>query len=340
MQLQMSVSVIANNFNGERFLPRLLSSLRAQRGVTLEIIVVDRHSTDKSLDILSQQSDITVVHAPPELGLVAGYAAGVSKAACENLFFCNEDMWFDPDCLYNLEKQISRERQIGIADPWQWDYHGVNVIHMGTQLVRKWDPGSVLPTWKFEQSPRIAGGELTAMACAGAMMIDRSVYEEIGGWDTSFFLDFEDADLCIRAWQRGWRCVTVPEARVFHAVGMSNANVLSAARTPVGRKRYASGSSNCIIVAAKYFRWRSVLLAVLARIDRFLRNSIKLRFNLAFLDLESLWLSVKRLPRALQFRRSNRVWSHNRPGEDFFLDPAFQPRTTDILEEVGAKHRR
>lgn len=340
MPPQMSVSVIANNFNGERFLPRLLSSLRAQRGVTLEIIVVDRHSTDKSLEILSQQSDITVVHAPPELGLVAGYAAGVPKAACENLFFCNEDMWFDPDCLCSLEKQISRERRIGIADPWQWDYQGVKIIHMGTQLVHKWDSCSVLPTWKFEQSPRIAGGELTAMACAGAMMIDRSVYEEIGGWDTSFFLDFEDADLSIRAWQRGWRCVTVPEARVFHAVGMSNANVLSASKTSVGRKRYASGSSNCIIVAAKYFRWRSVLLAVLARIDRFLRNSIKLRFKLAFLDLESLWLSIKRLPDALQFRRSNRVWSYKRPGEDFFLDPAFQPRTTEILEEVGAKRKR
>ena len=336
----MSISVIANNFNGERFLPNLLSSLRAQRGVTLQIIVVDRHSTDKSLEILSWQSDITVLHAPPELGLVAGYAAGLTKAVSGNLFFCNEDMWFDHDCLYNLEKQISRERRIGIADPWEWDYQGVKVTHMGTQLKRKWDPGSVLPTWRFEQSPRIASGELTAMACAGAMMIDRSVYDEIGGWDTSFFLDYEDTDLCIRAWQRGWYCVTVPEAKVFHAVGMSNANILPAVRTTVGRRRYVWGSSNCIIVAAKYFRWRSVLLGVLARIDRFLRNSIKFRFKLAFLDLESLWLSIKRLPQALQFRRFNRAWSCNRPGEDFFLDPAFRPRTSDIREEVGVKHRR
>ena len=332
----MSVSVIASNFNGERFLPRLLSTLRAQRGVTLEIIIVDRHSTDGSLEILSRQSDITVVQAPPELGLVAGYAIGVPKAGCGNLFFCNEDMWFDPDCLRNLEKQISRERRIGIADPWQWDYQGAKVIHMGTQLVRKWDPGCPLPTWKFEQSPRIAGGELTAMACAGAMMIDRSVYEEIGGWDTSFFLDYEDADLCVRAWQRDWRCVTVPEAKVFHAVGMSNAKVLSAVRTTVSRRRYVSSASNCIIVAAKYFRWRSVLLAALTRLDRFLRNSLKFRFKLAFLDLESLWLSINRLPHALQFRHSNRVWSSNRPGEGFFLDPAFRPRTAGIRVEVGA----
>lgn len=334
----MSVSVIVSNFNGERFLPKLLTTLRAQRGVTFEIIVVDRHSTDGSMEILTQQSDITVLQAPPELGLVAGYATGVAKAAYRNLFFCNEDMWFDPDCLHNLEKHISRERRIGIADPWQWDYHGAKVIHTGTQLVRKWDPSSVLPTWKFEQSPRIEGGEVSAMFCAGGVMIDRSVYEELGGWDTSFFLDYEDTDLCIRTWQRGWRCVTVPEARVFHALGMSNEKVLSAVGTTVGRRRYVSGCSNCIIVAAKYFRWRSVLLAVLARIDRLLRNSLKFRFKLALLDLESLWLSVNRFSQVLQFRRSNRLWSSNRPGEDFFLDPAFRPRTTDIREEGGTEH--
>jgi len=334
----MSVSVIASNFNGERFLPKLLGTLRAQRCVTLEIIVVDRHSKDASMKILRQQPDITVVQVPPELGLVAGYAAGVLKAAFQNLFFCNEDMWFEPDCLHNLEKYISRERRIGIADPWQWDYEGTKLIHTGTQLLRKWDPGSVLPTWKFVQSPCIAGGEVSAMACAGAMMIDRSVYQELGGWDTSFFLDFEDADLCIRAWQRGWRCVTVPEARVFHALGMSNANVLPAVRTTVGQRRYVSGSSNCIIVAAKYFRWRSVLLTVLARLDRFLRNSLKFRFKLALLDVQSLWLSVKRFPQALQFRRSNRLWSSNRPGEDFFLDPAFRPRTTDVRQAGRTKH--
>jgi hypothetical protein len=55
-------------------------------------------------------------------------------------------------------------------------------------------------------------------ACGGAFLIHRDVYAEIGGWDTSFFLDFEDVDLFVRAWQREWHCVTVPEAKVYHAV--------------------------------------------------------------------------------------------------------------------------
>ena len=43
-----NVSVIICNLNGMRFLPRLLATLRAQRGVTTEIIVADRESTDGS----------------------------------------------------------------------------------------------------------------------------------------------------------------------------------------------------------------------------------------------------------------------------------------------------
>jgi N-acetylglucosaminyl-diphospho-decaprenol L-rhamnosyltransferase len=322
----MSVSVIVSNFNGERFLPKLLETLRAQRNVTLEIIVVDRLSTDRSMEILRSHEDVIVVQAPPELGLVAGYHAGVSKATCSNLFFCNEDMWFEPDCLYLLERHISRERRIGISDPWQWNYQGDRIIHTGTHLVHKWDGGSVLPTWKFEQSPLIGSGEPTAMASAGAMMIDRTVYEELGGWDTSFFLDFEDADLCIRAWQRGWQCVSEPEAKVYHAVGISNTKVLKAAKTTVSRKRYVEGCSNCMIVAAKYFRWRSFLLTVFVRIEAFARDSVMCRFRLALFDAESIWLSMKRIPRVLEFRRCNQTWAASRPGEAFFLDPAFRPR--------------
>src|SRR5262249_10116073 len=102
----MSVSVIISNLNGQRFLPRLLETLRGQRGVSVQIIVVDRFSHDGSEAFLAGQPDVTVVQEPPETGLVSGYAAGVAHAEHEHLFFCNEDMWFDLDCLRHLEEQI------------------------------------------------------------------------------------------------------------------------------------------------------------------------------------------------------------------------------------------
>jgi GT2 family glycosyltransferase len=88
--------VIVSNMNGKRFLLLLLESLRGQRGVTAQIIVVDRLSRDGSQEYLSAQLDVTMVQEPPETGLVSGYAAGVPYARHQQLFFCNEDMCFEP----------------------------------------------------------------------------------------------------------------------------------------------------------------------------------------------------------------------------------------------------
>src|SRR6266851_6975498 len=107
----MAIPVHVRNFKGARYLPRLLETLRGQRGVTLEVIVVDRHSMDESLAMLTQQKDVRVVHEPPETGLVSGYATGAAGARNEHLFFCNEDMWFDPDCLRLLEERIDLSRR-------------------------------------------------------------------------------------------------------------------------------------------------------------------------------------------------------------------------------------
>lgn len=70
-----SVSVIISNFNGAKYLPRLFESLSTQRGVELEIIVVDRNSSDTSGSILAAHTEIQVIKHPPETGLVCAVAA-------------------------------------------------------------------------------------------------------------------------------------------------------------------------------------------------------------------------------------------------------------------------
>lgn len=74
-------------------------------------------------------------------------------------------------------------------------------------------------------------------------MIHRTAYEAVGGWDRGFFLDYEDVDLFLRIWQLGWKCVVVPEAKVYHAVNVTNEQKIEgaasrsavAATFPVGR---------------------------------------------------------------------------------------------------------
>ena len=320
----MAISVIVSNFNGARFLPRLLDTLKAQRGVTLEIIVVDRDSSDDSAAILSGHGDVTVVSEPPESGLASGYAAGVRRARHDHLFFCNEDMWFDPDCLARLESHIDLARKVACVDPWQWSYDGKSELPRGVQVRRRWNRGSPHPFHELSSNRELPAGSITAMACAGAMMVHRFAYDDAGGWDRSFFLDHEDTDLAIRLWQRGWWSVVEPGAKVYHAVGGSNTNILPGTNVQVGEKRYVLSISNQIVLAWKLFSPRFALLPVLPWLEKLIKNLLMGRWRMAGWDVLAMKSAISRLPAAIEFRRRHRIAMRSRPGEGFFAEPKFQ----------------
>jgi GT2 family glycosyltransferase len=326
----MAVSVIVSNFNGKSFLPRLLESLRGQRGVSTQVVVVDRFSHDGSPEYLAGQPDVTVTREPPETGLVSGYAAGVAHARHEHLFFCNEDMWFedmwfDPDCLRLLEERIDPAAGVVAADPWQWTYDAAHLLHAGTRFRRAaWNPLCAYPFRRYSFTEPVDGGAVTPFACAGAFLMQRAAYEAVGGWDRSFFLDHEDVDLFIRVWQRGWRCVSVPGARVYHAVGSSNAQHIATINTPVKRRRLISGLSSISIIGLKYFTSLALLYPLLFPLLAVGKEAVRLRPRRAWLSVLAAREVLRRSGEAIRFRSRWGRYNRRRPGQDFFRSPEFQ----------------
>jgi GT2 family glycosyltransferase len=52
-------------------------------------------------------------------------------------------------------------------------------------------------------------------------MTRRAVFEEVGGFDERFAVDFNDVDYCLRVRARGYRVVGTPFARLYHFEGAS-----------------------------------------------------------------------------------------------------------------------
>lgn len=319
----MRISVIVSNFNGARYLPRLLETLKAQRDVELELIVVDRNSTDASAEILAQHPEVRVVKEPPESGLVAGYAVGVPYATSDLLFFCNEDMAFEPDCFALVAAQFAVGERIGAVMPIQKSYDGTRIVQAGTWFT---------PTRWYRDNPNpfrasvfrdVHEPEPISGINAGACMITRAAYEDVGGWDASFFLDYEDMDLSLRLWQRGWHCRIEPRAIVYHAVGASNGNALNGGRTSVGAKRYVAALSNQVVIAMKSFTGAAQLAVPALLADRLLRDVLTRRWQAAALDIDAMALTLRRLPDVMRYRREHRRWNQDRPGQAFFDDPRF-----------------
>jgi GT2 family glycosyltransferase len=184
---------------------------------------------------------------------------------------------------------------------------------------------------EFAVSPRFAAdfnapleaGEPVPFPCAGAAMIHRDVCRELGGWDTAFFLDHEDINLFIRAWQRGWKAVQVPGAKVFHAVNASSAQMLTRLNLSVSRRRYVSRRANLTAIAIKYFSWRAVALAALVWPAVVLNNLVRLWGSCLRGDWEVLRELWRRWPWLLAFS----------PGQ-FRLQPA--PSGQGLFPRSGA----
>jgi len=320
----VAISVVVSNFNGSHYLPRLLQTLKSQEGVELEVIVVDRNSTDDSARILAQHSEVRTVNEPPESGLTAGYIAGVKYARNEFLFFCNEDMWFPRDCLRLVKEQIMLSEKIGAVMPYQVRYDGSGIVNTGIWFQRsRWYRGASYPfrRWEF---PVLNQPARVSCVNAGACMLSRAAYEVVGGWDAKFFLDHEDDDLAIRLWQKGWECWVQPRALAFHAVGASNSRALDRGQSSVGRKRYIWQHSNELIIILKYFSIRWWWLVVIIWMDLFARDIIRGRFDRAKCDVSVALTTASRLFSVVQFRKRWRLLNRARPGQDFFRVSDFQ----------------
>jgi GT2 family glycosyltransferase len=317
------VSVIISNFNGARYLPRLFETLNSQVGVDLEIIVVDRNSVDESDAILARHPEVKVIKHPPETGLVCGYAVGADSASHALLFCCNEDMWFEPHCLRLLCDKIDLGNRIASVMPVQWTYDLKDIVACGAWFEKScWCPSNPYP-FRVSRWHLVSGTQSVSCVNAGACLIHRAAYDDIGGWDRSFFLDYEDMDLCVRLWQHEWKCLVVTEAKVGHAVGASNNKSIQGGKFKVSRKRYIEGSANVSAIAIKTFTGVSMVWPFVGLLDRMLRNLVHLRFERVWWDVLVFDDVLKRLPDLLAFRSQNKRWNLKRPGQRYFTSPEF-----------------
>ena len=237
-----SVSAVIGNYQGEHLLPDVLESLAGQTCPANEVLVVDGSSTDASRDVT--EADGSRFISQPNRGLGFLYNRGIEASRGEYVMLLNNDVSLDPDCIELLVAALSEDTTRFAVDPRQRSWDGQQVIHGRTTIRRAGRLRKLIPGFDVDLRTPANGVVSTLCTNGGAMMVRRSMALELGGFDETFFLDFEDLDLCWRAWLRGWSSVHVPTATVRHRVG--------AATSPdVMKKRLVSSHHNLMRFAIK-----------------------------------------------------------------------------------------
>jgi GT2 family glycosyltransferase len=211
------IAVVVGNYQGEQVLPDCLESLRAQSRPAREVIVVDGASSDGSGAVAARFGARFM--AEPNLGLGHLYNTGARATACAYVLLCNNDVAFEPECIERLAEALDDDERRFAADPTQLAWDGSRVIHARTLVRRGRLLHEYIPGLHLEHEVPASEVVPTVSAHGAAMLVRRQRLLELGGFDESFFMEWEDLDLCWRAWAHGWPSVYVPAARLRHRVG-------------------------------------------------------------------------------------------------------------------------
>ena len=215
-------------------------------GDRLEVIVVDNHSETDSIGILRTQLPkdprVRIAETKKNLGYGKGNNFGARYATGEYLLIINPDNVPPPDTLAKMVGIMERDPTIGILAPklvfpsgvvrdsarafpsvtdvfikrtvlkylfpnrlaaYTQSHLGRGTVEGGRGIAR-YAPTDASETQYTRSVSPSREVDWVAGAC---LLLRRSFYEELGGFDPRFFLFFEDIDLCRRTWAAGKRVV-------------------------------------------------------------------------------------------------------------------------------------
>ena len=204
------VSVVCVTYNSRNVVPTLARTLANQP----RVLIVDNASSDDTTALLRQHlPQAQVIARHDNAGFGAANNQAMARVRTPYALLLNPDCQISADDLQRLLDCLQAHPQAGIVAPQGWRSAGV--------AQKSWRPAFHQPQ---PAGPyRIPDGPLQAGWVHGScLLVRRSAFEQIGGFDPSFFLYYEDDDLCLRMQQAGWHCLLEPAARSLHPGGASS----------------------------------------------------------------------------------------------------------------------
>jgi GT2 family glycosyltransferase len=211
------VAVVIGNYCGEHLLVDCIASLRRQSLAPREVVVVDGASTDRSVEVAESLRARVLRRENRGLGYL--YNEGARATAAELVLFLNNDVALDVRCLELLAGALAADESLFAADPRQVDWEEVRDVKARTTLARGRLLREYIPSLHLDDNVPSSKTVPTVSAHGAAMLVRRELLLGLGGFDETFFLEWEDLDLCWRAWLRGHGSVYVPDAWLRHRVG-------------------------------------------------------------------------------------------------------------------------
>lgn len=256
------LTVVTVTYSPGAHLERFLATLAHATALPVTVVMADNGSTDGAPEAAEQQHpNVRLLRTGSNLGYGSAVNMAVRKYLSDSdgeyFVVANPDVQWGPDSIDNLLEAAKRWPGAGALGPLIRDPDGTIYpsARLQPSLIRGGMHAVVGSVWKsnpwtaayrqenLEPSERVVG-----WLSGSCLLLKRSAFERIAGFDERYFMYMEDVDLGNRIAQAGWQNVYVPAAEVLHDKGHSTG------RDPA-RNLAAHHRSTYTFLADRYPEW-------------------------------------------------------------------------------------
>lgn len=227
------VSIIVLNWNGKRFIDPFFNSVSSldYPKARIEVLFVDNNSSDGSAEYFTSKNipNARLIQTGGNYGYAGGNNYGFKEAQGEFIAVCNNDLTLDSKWLSNLI-HTAESTQADIVVPKIIDTHTNMIGNAGSMLLTDSDwPNTERGVGSKPNDIEFNKQAAVTAFCGASPLFRRSFLEEVGLFDSRFFLYWEDGDLSWRGQKHNKKYVYEPKAVVYHqtsgSTGGSNSPV-------------------------------------------------------------------------------------------------------------------
>jgi uncharacterized protein (TIGR03492 family) len=200
------LSIIIVNYNNRNFLEECLNSIyRSTHKVSFELILVDNHSADDSVEFVKNNFPAArIIENSANLGFCRANNRGLKIYRGRYALLLNTDTVVKDGAFDALVEFMDAHPEAGAAGPKLLNADGTPQ-HQGGLFNRKF--------WLSKDPVKVG------YVIGAALLVRREVIDKVGGLDENFFFSNDDLDWCRRIRKAGWGVFFLPQAEVVHYGG-------------------------------------------------------------------------------------------------------------------------
>jgi N-acetylglucosaminyl-diphospho-decaprenol L-rhamnosyltransferase len=228
----VKLSIVIVSYNTAELLQNCLRSIAQHVRIPHEVVVVDNNSTDGSAARVEEDfPTVTIIRNETNLGFSKASNLGARSSHGGHILFLNPDVEVKPGTIGVLVSWLETHDKTGIIGPRLVFPDGQFQLSAGNLpgLWQEWKDRRLYRRMKMGDRrlhervvTRFRDTQPVGWVTGACLLIRRSVFNSLGGFDEKLFMYFEDKDLCKRAASMGAEVVFCPEAEAVHHLSGSS----------------------------------------------------------------------------------------------------------------------